>query len=109
MLVSTSVLPGETSSAGAVLDQALPQQEDSGLAVCDGVITAKVKAHLHADLLTQGYDIQVDTFHGIVQLSGFVETDEVKLEALTVTRSVEGVEQVDDLLDVRICSLPTQI
>jgi hyperosmotically inducible protein len=70
-------------------------------AITDGVITAKVRAALGEDSITASYDIRVETLAGIVELSGFVETEIVRIEALHVTEHVRGVLRVQDLLDVR--------
>ncbi|HEY5755306.1 MAG TPA: BON domain-containing protein [Steroidobacter sp.] len=70
-------------------------------AITDGVITAKVRAALVEDSITASYDIHVETLAGIVELSGFVETEVVRTEALHVTEHVRGVLRVQDSLDVR--------
>jgi hyperosmotically inducible protein len=70
-------------------------------AITDGVITAKVREALCEDPITASYDIRVETLAGIVELSGFVETDDVRIEALHVTEHIRGVRRVQDLLDVR--------
>ena len=76
-------------------------QQSTGEAITDGVITAKVRAALGADPITASYDICVETLAGIVELSGFVGTDIVRMEALLVTEHVQGVLRVENLLDVR--------
>jgi hyperosmotically inducible protein len=76
------------------------QQSTRG-AITDGVITAKVRAALGEDPITGSYDICVETLAGIVELTGFVETEIVRIEALHVAEHVHGVLRVQDLLDVR--------
>ena len=76
-------------------------QQSARGAITDGVITAKVRAALCADPITAHYDICVETLAGVVELTGFVETEIVRTEALQVTEHVKGVRQVHDLLDVR--------
>jgi osmotically-inducible protein OsmY len=78
-----------------------PTQQSAGQAVDDGVVTAKVKAALVADPVTKAHQINVETFKGTVQLSGFVETDEARTRALQLTRDVEGVRKVKDAMEVR--------
>lgn len=78
-----------------------PTQQSAGQAVDDGVVTAKVKAALVADPVTKAHQINVETFKGTVQLSGFVETDEARTRALQLTRDVEGVKKVKDAMEVR--------
>ena len=47
----------------------------AGRVVDDSVITAKVKSALIADSTTKAYQINVETFEGTVQLSGFVDEE----------------------------------
>jgi osmotically-inducible protein OsmY len=78
-----------------------PTQQSSGEAVDDGVVTAKVKAALVADPVTKAHQINVETFKGTVQLSGFVESDEARARALQLARDVDGVRKVKDAMEVR--------
>jgi len=80
----------------------MASQQSTRAAVSDGVITARVKAALHQDPLTAAFDIHVDTLAHVVELRGFVETTVVRDEALQVARNIEGVEQVNDALDIRL-------
>jgi hyperosmotically inducible protein len=72
-----------------------------GQAIDDGVITTQVKAKLVADSRTDAYKINVETQGGVVQLSGFVDNDEAKRTAGDVARSVSGVRDVDNDLEIR--------
>lgn len=78
-----------------------PTQQSTGEAIDDGVVTAKVKAKLIEDPVTKAHQINVDTFKGTVQLSGFVESDQARTRALQLARDVDGVKQVKDALQVR--------
>ena len=78
-----------------------PTQQSADEAVDDGVVTAKVKAALVADPVTKAHQINVETFKGTVQLSGFVETDEARSRALQLARDVDGVKRVKDAMEVR--------
>jgi osmotically-inducible protein OsmY len=78
-----------------------PTQQAAGEAIDDGVVTAKVKAALIEDPVTKAHNINVVTFRGQVQLSGFVETDEARTRALQLARDVEGVKNVKDAMEVR--------
>ena len=78
-----------------------PTQQSAGQAVDDGVVTAKVRAALVADPVTKAHQINVETFKGTVQLSGFVETDEARTRALQLARDVDGVKKVKDAMEVR--------
>jgi hyperosmotically inducible periplasmic protein len=72
-----------------------------GQTIDDGVITTQVKAKLIADSRTDAYKINVDTQGGVVQLNGFVDNDEAKRTAGEVARSVSGVREVDNDLEIR--------
>jgi osmotically-inducible protein OsmY len=78
-----------------------PTQQAAGEAVDDGVVTAKVRAALVADPVTKAHQINVETFKGTVQLSGFVESDEARSRALQLARNVDGVRKVKDAMEVR--------
>jgi osmotically-inducible protein OsmY len=78
-----------------------PTQQSAGEAVDDGVVTAKVKAALVADPVTKAHQINVETFKGTVQLSGFVESNEARTRALQLARDVNGVRRVKDAMEVR--------
>lgn len=78
-----------------------PTQQSTGQAIDDGVVTAKVKAKLIEDPVTKAHQINVETFKGNVQLSGFVESNEARTRALQLARDTEGVKKVKDALEVR--------
>jgi hyperosmotically inducible protein len=78
-----------------------PTQQSAGQAIDDGVVTAKVKAALVQDPVTKAHEINVETFKGTVQLSGFVESDEARARAVELAKDVDGVKQVKDSLEVR--------
>jgi osmotically-inducible protein OsmY len=78
-----------------------PGEQPTGEVIDDGVVTAKVKAALVEDPLTKAHQINVETFKGKVQLSGFVESDQARNRALQLTRDVAGVKNVKDAMEVR--------
>ena len=67
-----------------------------GTQVDDTVITSNVKALLLADELVKSFDLQVETRKGVVQLSGFVDSQAQIDQALSLTRSVAGVTDVEN-------------
>ncbi len=73
-------------------------KESTGGYVDDSAITAKVKADLVRDPVTKAREISVETFKGVVQLSGFVSTDKEKDRAEEIARSVKGVVDVKNNL-----------
>jgi hyperosmotically inducible protein len=76
-------------------------QESPGEYVDDTVITTKVKSKLVADQGLSGFNIEVETFKGVVQLSGFVDTNEQAQRAEEIAESVGGVREVKNSLIVK--------
>lgn len=78
-----------------------PVKRSTGEYVDDKVITTKVKAALLNDTEVKGLQVHVETFNGVVQLSGFVEKPEQISRAAEVAKGVEGVKSVKNDLHVR--------
>lgn len=74
---------------------------NAGRVIDDSVITARVKSALVADPTTKAHQIEVETFQGTVQLSGFVDDAEARSRATQVAREIEGVRDVKNSLQVR--------
>jgi len=72
-----------------------------GRVIDDSVITGKVKAALVADAVTKAHQINVETRHGEVLLSGFVDTKDARSRAAELARTVEGVRGVKNSLELR--------
>ena len=66
----------------------------------DTVITTKVKAAVFSEPSLKSAEINVETFKGVVQLSGFVNSRADINKAVEVARSVKGVESVKN--DMRL-------
>ena len=81
--------------------QSVHERMRAGQYVSDSVVTAKVKAALVKDLHLKGFDISVETFHGTVQLSGFVDNKEQVARAGEIAASVQGVGTVKNSLIVK--------
>lgn len=77
------------------------KQEGTGQYVDDAVITTKVKAAMLEDPVTKVLQVNVETFKGVVQLSGFVESQAVASRAVEVTRGVAGVTSVKNDMRIR--------
>ncbi|WP_229518389.1 BON domain-containing protein [Massilia sp. PAMC28688] len=71
------------------------------MAISDTAISARVKAALAADPDVKARDVQVETFRGTVQLSGFVDSPDNIRRALDVARGVDGVREVRNALIVK--------
>ena len=76
-------------------------RESTGEYVDDSVITTKVKSLLAADDFLKSFQIGVETYKGVVQLSGFVNSQEAVNKAVEITRSVKGVQSVKNDLIVK--------
>jgi len=77
------------------------QSSSPGEYIDDATITAKVKAALVANEDTDALQINVETNDAVVQLSGWVDSWNSKNTAGDVARSVEGVKEVDNALEIR--------
>lgn len=78
-----------------------PKQESTGEFVDDSVITTKVKTLLAADDFLKSFKISVETRKGMVELSGFVDSQKAVNKADEITRSVKGVKSVRNNLIVK--------
>ncbi|MFA6180355.1 MAG: BON domain-containing protein [Candidatus Methylopumilus sp.] len=76
------------------------QKEGTGEYIDDSVITTKVKAAVLNEDTLKSSEINVETFKGVVQLSGFVNSDADIKKAVEVTRKVKGVTSVKN--DMRL-------
>ncbi len=76
------------------------KHEGTGEYVDDSVITSKVKALLFDDPSLKSGEINVETFKGVVQLSGFVNSSADIDKAVEITRGVSGVVSVKN--DMRL-------
>ena len=76
------------------------KQEGTGEYVDDTVITGKVKAAIFNEPSLKSAEINVETFKGVVQLSGFVSSAANESTAMQVARNVGGVKSVKN--DMRL-------
>jgi len=79
---------------------ATARQEGTGEYFDDSVITTKVKAAIFEEASLKSAEINVETFKGVVQLSGFVSSRASIDKAVEVTRGVKGVASVRN--DMRV-------
>lgn len=76
------------------------QTEGTGEYIDDSVITGKVKAEMMNDPTLKSIEINVETFKGRVQLSGFVNSQADIDRAVKLARGVSGVQSVSN--DMRL-------
>jgi osmotically-inducible protein OsmY len=79
---------------------ATSKQEGTGEYVDDTVITTKVKAAVLKEPSLKSAEINVETFKGVVQLSGFVSSQADINKAAEIARGVSGVKSVKN--DMRL-------
>lgn len=83
-----------------------PTRESFGEYVDDATITTRVKKALADDRQVKATEVNVETYRGVVQLSGFVATDAEIKRAAELAQQVPGVRSVKN--DVRLKSARPQ-
>lgn len=78
-----------------------PKHEGTGEYLDDSVITTKVKAAIFNEPTLKSAEINVETFKGVVQLSGFVDSQADINKAVAVTGAVKGVKSVKSGMQVK--------
>jgi len=76
-------------------------RQSTGEYIDDSAITAKVKTAIFSDPALKAFQISVQTYNGTVQLSGFVDSEEVAARAAEVAKGVSGVKAVENDLQVK--------
>jgi hyperosmotically inducible periplasmic protein len=69
--------------------------------VDDAALAARVKQALAADPVLKSLPVSVATYRGVVQLSGYVDSDAQIQTAFAVARGVQGVQSVSNDLQLR--------
>ncbi len=90
MLIATFVACASTTKS-----------EGPGEYVDDSVITTKVKSALAGDAFLKSFEIGVETYKGVVQLSGFVDSQKAVDQAGATAKTVGGVKSVKNNLVVK--------
>lgn len=73
----------------------------------DATLTERVKTAIDGDSALRARDIEVETRDGVVQLSGFVDSEDQRTAALMRARAVKGVQEVRNDLSLRDDTRPT--
>ena len=82
-------------------------ERSAGRVADDKKITAEVEKRLKSEPVYKFDQVDVNTFEGVVQLSGFVNTEEQKRRAEEIAQRVEGVAQVVDHMSLKPQVTPT--
>ncbi|HYS27498.1 MAG TPA: BON domain-containing protein [Vicinamibacterales bacterium] len=85
-LVATPLVAGCGKTIGETID--------------DTTITTRVKTQMLNDPNVSGTGIDVDTYKGVVTLSGRVKSQAEHDQAVAIARQVDGVTEVKDALQV---------
>ena len=94
-LVATTMLLGTLGCASTRTHEGTGQYDD------DSVITTKVKSAILGEPGLKVSEINVETFKGIVQLSGFVSTRTDIDRAIKLAHNVDGVKSVKNDMQLK--------
>ena len=97
----TAVALALSACGGKTADPQVPTTT-VGAKIDDTVITTKVKSALLGDPDVKSFDLQVLTRKGVVQLSGFVDSQAQIERAMAVSKRVEGVTSVENNVTMKI-------
>jgi osmotically-inducible protein OsmY len=100
-LNSGVVILGLAMAVGIAACAQTPTHESTGAYVDDSAVTAKVKTAILQDPALKVFEIHVVTYKGVVQLSGFVDSQRMIEHATTVAAGVEGVRSVQNQLAIK--------
>ena len=98
---ATALALGGCASNSSTSSSDSSKQETAGQYVDDATVTAKVKTAIASDVgVKAAANVNVETFRGVVQLSGFADSDDQASKAVTAAKKVSGVRSVKN--DIRI-------
>ena len=99
-IASVTLLPLSVAvlSTGCAGDR---YHQSTGEYVDDHELTSAVKGALRHDSEYKFPDVQVETFKGVVQLSGFTNTKNQKNRAGELAKSVPNVKEVENNITVK--------
>ena len=75
--------------------------ESTGEYIDDSIITTKVKSLLATDDFLKSFQINVETYKGTVQLSGFANSQKAVDKAGEIVMSINGVKSIKNNLIVK--------
>lgn len=76
-------------------------REGTGEYLDSTVITTKAKAAIFNEPTLKSLEIKVETFKGVVQLSGFVNSQEDIDKAVEIVRQIDGVKSVKNNMQLK--------
>lgn len=79
-----------------------PNTRATGQVLDDASLTARVKTNIaKSESFSQAAQVNVDTYRGVVSLSGFVDSERQKSDLGKAARQVAGVEKVFNNLQIK--------
>jgi len=99
LLLSALLLGGVAYTSGC---SATATRQSTGEYIDDAAITTKVKSAFVRDDTVKALDVKVDTFRGVVQLSGFVDSAAQRARAEEIARSTNGVRDVTNNIQLKV-------
>ncbi len=75
--------------------------QSTGEYLDDTAVTAKVKAAFVKDDVVKAVDVNVETYNGTVQLSGFTDTEMQRARAEQIARGVHGAQNVANRIQLK--------
>src|SRR5262245_2166110 len=76
----------------------MQKKETAGAYAKDKKIITQIKSAMYADPVVKGTQVEVQSLNGVVQLSGFVDSQEAKDRAGQIASSTSGVVEVHNNL-----------
>ena len=102
MTAAALALSGCASNRGA---NDTSSSRSAGEFTSDAALTAKVKTAIASDSgIGNATNINVNSYRGVVQLNGFVDSQDKIQRAVTAARNVQGVRDVQNNLQVKPAS-----
>jgi hyperosmotically inducible protein len=100
-LVAASLAAAALAGLGACASSVDGNRRSTGELTDDAAVTAKVKSAIATDAgaRTAGA-VNVETYRGVVQLTGFVDSEDQATRAVSAAKKVQGVRSVKN--DIRI-------
>ena len=96
MLGCASTGPKEIKSTPNKESTSTASKESAGEYLDDSVITTRVKAEIFNEPTLKYSEINVETFKGVVQLSGFVNSQTDINKAVAIARNIKGITSVQN-------------
>jgi hyperosmotically inducible protein len=101
VLAASSLALGACASSQSPKTNEVSKSETTGQYVDDATLTAKVKTAIASDVgVKAAANVNVETYRGVVQLSGFADSDAQASKAVAAAKKVSGVRSVKN--DMRI-------